>query len=251
MIEAIERSPQMPVKVLAAGSLRTAMTDIIQTFTDSTGTAIEADFGPAGFLRERIEAGEQFDLFASANMEHPQRLVKAGLAADVARFARNRLCVVARRDLGLTPENFVTVATDPAIRLGTSTPVVDPSGDYALEVFRLVEARFPGLGRALEAKALRLVGGRVPTPVPPGKQGAGWLIASGKADMFLTYESNGRLSIDDPMLTVIPLPDDLSPVVEYGLAHRPVACETVLRLRDFILSEPGQLVLLAHGFRSK
>lgn len=249
MTVADETMPQELVKVLAAGSLRAAMTDIIRTFTESTGTVVIADFGPAGFLRERIEAGEAFDLFASANMEHPHRLLKAGLASEVVRFARNRLCVVARKDLGLTPENFVTIATDPTVRLGTSTPVVDPSGDYALEVFRRVEARHPGLGRVLEAKALQLVGGRVPTPVPAGKPGAGWLIAAGKADMFLTYESNGRLSSDDPMLTIVSLPEDLSPIVEYGLAPRSGAGEAALRLRDFILSEPGQLLLIHHGFR--
>ena len=51
-----------PVKVLAAGSLTGAMTAIAQLYTQKTGQKIEAQFGPAGLLRERIENGEQADI---------------------------------------------------------------------------------------------------------------------------------------------------------------------------------------------
>ena len=84
-----------PVKVLAAGSLTGAMTAIAQLYTQKTGQKIEAQFGPAGLLRERIENGEQADIFASANMEHPQALADKGLATQPVVLLRNRLCAKA------------------------------------------------------------------------------------------------------------------------------------------------------------
>ncbi len=72
-------------------------------------------------MRETIEAGAGFDLFASANMAHPRRFASGGLAEDTICFARNRLCVLARADLGLTTENFLAVLSDPTVRIGTFT----------------------------------------------------------------------------------------------------------------------------------
>ncbi|AOF92607.1 substrate-binding domain-containing protein [Sinorhizobium sp. RAC02] len=68
------------VRILAAGSLRYAMPEIAAAFEKTTGVSLL--LGPAGLLRERIEAGEPFDLFASTNMAHPQRLVSIGLAKE-------------------------------------------------------------------------------------------------------------------------------------------------------------------------
>ena len=45
---------------------------------------------------------------------------------------------------------------DPAVKLGTSTPKADPSGDYAFEVFAKAEKLKPGANAALEKKALQL-----------------------------------------------------------------------------------------------
>ncbi len=63
---------------------------------------------------------------------------------------------------------------DPAVKLGTSTPQADPSGDYAWEVFRRVDKLRPGSFVALEAKALKLTGG----PSSPHRRLTGASIAS-------------------------------------------------------------------------
>ncbi len=43
--------------LLAAGSLRSAFLPLVAHFRQHTGLAVDAQFGPAGLLRERIEAG--------------------------------------------------------------------------------------------------------------------------------------------------------------------------------------------------
>jgi ABC-type molybdate transport system substrate-binding protein len=81
---------------------------------------------------------------------------------------------------------------DPAIKLGTSTPKSDPSGDYAWEVFRKADALRPGAFATLSAKALQLMGGPNSPPALPGRVLYGALVGDGKADIFLTYCTGAR-----------------------------------------------------------
>jgi len=235
------------IQVLSAGSMRHAFPAIIKAFTEATGIAVSLSLGPAGLLRERIETGEAFDLFASASMAHPLRLAADGITEEAICFARNRLCVIARANLGLTTENFLAILSDPAVKIGTSTPGDDPSGDYAFEVFDLIEARHPGLGVAIKARSRQLVGGRNSPPTPPGK-GGGYLITDGEADLMMSYYSNAQLFAADPAFSIVEIPVELAPKVEYGLGLRRHAPDEARQLRDFLLSESGQGILEEAGF---
>lgn len=235
------------IQVLSAGSLRHAFSAFIDAFGQESGLAISLTLGPAGLLRESIEAGAGFDLFASANMAHPRRLASLGLAEDAVCFARNRLCVLARADLGLTRENFLAVLSDPAVRIGTSTPGDDPGGDYAFEVFDRIEARYPGKGEAMKSRSLQLVGGRNSPPAPAGR-GAGYLVTDGEVDLMMSYYSNARLLAVDPAFSVVDIPGEFQPLIEYGMAIRRNANAETGQLRDFLLSATGQEILSEAGF---
>ena len=126
------------IQLYAAGSLRTALTDVGKAFTAATGQRVQGKFGPSGALKDEIVAGARADVFASANMEYPQALNLAHKSGPVTLFARNRLCALARPGLKVDSVNLVDRMLDPAVKLGTSTPNSDPSGDYAFEVFRKV-----------------------------------------------------------------------------------------------------------------
>lgn len=235
------------VHVLSAGSMRHAFPAIIDAFGQETGIAVALTLGPAGLLRETIEAGARFDLFASANMAHPRRLAAAGLSEDAICFARNRFSVVARADLGLTTESFLAVLSDPDVRIGTSTPGDDPGGDYAFEVFDRIEARYAGKGEAMKSRARQLVGGRNSPSTPPGK-GAGYLITDGEVDLMMSYSSNARLLAVDRAFTVVDIPDEFQPLIEYGVAIRRNADAETRCLQDFLLSTLGQKILSEAGF---
>ena len=58
-----------PVQLYAAGSLRTALTEIAAAFEAQAGIKVQAKFGPSGTLKDEIAAGARADVFASANME--------------------------------------------------------------------------------------------------------------------------------------------------------------------------------------
>jgi molybdate transport system substrate-binding protein len=122
------RADEGAVHLYAAGSLRSASTEVIAAFEKAQGVKVEPTYGASGLLRA-ARGGERGDLFASADMGQPRALQNAGKAGPVVLFARNRLCVLARPNLAVTPKTLLAVMLDPAVRLGTSTPKADPSGD--------------------------------------------------------------------------------------------------------------------------
>src|SRR5262245_31124587 len=92
-------------------------------------------------------------------MEHPQALATAGKSGPVVLFARNRLCALVRPGLAVESATILDRMLDANVKLGTSTPRADPSGDYAWEVFRKADSLRPGAFAVLAGKALQLTGG--------------------------------------------------------------------------------------------
>ena len=235
----------------AAGSLRAALDEIAREFERREQVRIEAVYGASGLLRDRIAKGEPAEVFASANMAHPASLAAAGKAMPPLPFARNVLCALTRPEVGVQPGNLLERMLDPAVRLGTSTPKADPSGDYAFELFAKAEALRPGARRSLEAKALTLTGGPDSPPPPPDRSVYGDLVARKQADVFLTYCTNALLARRDfPDLVSVSIAPELSVGAQYGLTVMRGAPEPAWRFAWFILSDDGQAILKRHGFGS-
>jgi len=238
-----------PVQLYAAGSLRSALTEVATAFETQTGIKVRAKFGPSGTLKDEIAAGARADVFASANMEHPQALASARKSGPVVLFARNRLCALARPGVAIETATLLDRMLDPAVKLGTSMPRADPSGDYAWEVFRKAEKLRSGAFATLERKALKLVGGADAPTAPPGRTVYGMLIAEGKADLFLTYCTNAMEAKKDVGgAQIVTLPDELAVGADYGLTVIADAPSDAYRFAMSILSADGQQILARYGF---
>jgi len=241
-----------PVKLHAAGSLKAALTELAAAYEAAYGVPVTAKFGPSGLLREAIENGEAAEVFASANMKHPQTLAAAGKGGPAVLFARNELCAVAQPGVAVAPDSLLQRLLDPALRLGTSTPKADPSGDYAWQVFAKAEALQPGAQAKLEAKALQLTGGPASEKAPEGRNTYGWVMEQGRADIFLTYCTNAVLAkAEVPALQIVALPQDLGVGADYGLIVLEGASPAAWRFAFFILSPEGQAVLARYGFTAE
>jgi molybdenum ABC transporter molybdate-binding protein len=240
---------QAPVSVYAAGSLRAPLTAIAGEYEKQKGQPVKLVFGPSGLLRDRIAGGEPVDVFASANVEHPDTLVARGWASATVPFARNELCALAQPRVGLTSANMLAVLLDPQWKLGTSTPKADPSGDYAWEVFRRADALRPGAYATLIAKAKQLTGAPQ-SPAPPKDRNVyGMLVANGEADVFLTYCTNAQQAIAEvPTLVSVRLPENLRVGARYGLAVRRDAPPAARALAEYLVSAQGQARLATYGF---
>lgn len=233
----------------AAGSLRGALTEVSKALEASSDLKVEAKYGPSGLLRDEIVGGANAHVFASANMEHPAALAKAGKAGPVVMFARNRLCALVKPGLAVTTDNLLERMLDPQVKLGTSTPKADPSGDYAFEVFRKADALKAGSNDVLSKKALQLTGGPNSPPPPAGRNVYGHVVADGQADIFLTYCTNAIVAQkENPDQQVVALPDNLAVGADYGMTIISGAPANAERFAKYILSSDGQDILARHGF---
>jgi molybdenum ABC transporter molybdate-binding protein len=237
------------VNLYAAGSLKAALTDVARGFEKTAPAKVVTTFGASGLLRERIEKGETAHVFASANMKHPKTLEKQGRGGPVRLFVRNELCAIAQPAIAVTEATLLDVLLDPKIRLGTSTPKADPSGDYAWELFGKAEKLRLGALKALDAKALKLTGGRDTAKSPEGRNQYGWVMEQKKADVFLTYCTNAVLAKKEvPDLRIVAVPRALAVGADYGLIVLAGAPKTAEGLARYILGPEGQKILAGYGF---
>lgn len=235
-----------PVRVFGAGILVGPVKEAIAASGLPPGAVAEPVFGPAGLLRERIAGGEPADLYLSADLAQPRRLVEAGRGRLVVPFARSRLCVVARTALGLTPETLLDRLLAADLRLATSTPVLDAAGDFTEAVYARADLLRAGAGGALRRKALKLIG--TPGAMTPvgGHTVSESIFMSDRADALLYYCSGQSATVRAvPGLSIVELPATLAVPVVLGMAivsDNPDA----MRLALFLLSEPGQAILAKH-----
>jgi molybdate transport system substrate-binding protein len=240
-----------PLKVYSAGSLRGALGEIFAARGLTSADQVQSTFGSAGTLRRRLEAGEPADLFLSADMAAPLRLFQShhGKLAPIA-FARNTMCVMGSKALGLSAANALDLMLAPDVKLATSLPGADPSGDYALGVFKLAEKVQPGAETRLTAKASHPFGGTTPLVPLEGHTAIGSLFIEKKIDLLLSYCSGASdLTKDVPDIVAVPVPASLDPKPAYGLAilsDNPTAAQLAL----FILSQDGQAILQRHGLKT-
>nr|WP_068870986.1 substrate-binding domain-containing protein [Edwardsiella tarda] len=235
------------IRVLAAGSLRSALTPLIAAFTRQTGLRVALRYGPAGLLRERILAGEPCSLFASADRHNAQALIDAGLAQARFPLAANRLMLSARAAACRPGDDWLALLRDPTLRVATSTPHCDPGGDYAWQLFTRLEQGYPSLGTALKWRARPLVGGRGGVTIPPGECAAAWLIRQGLTDLFIGYAHYGQQLAQAADLRVLTLPEPWNVLCDYQLAQLATDAASQ-RLCHVMLSEAGQVYLRQAGF---
>ena len=76
------------LRVAGAGSLTESFSDLLRRFPAGADTIATPEFGPSGLMREKIDAGLDVDLFASADMEQARRLAAGHPDRMVINFTR-------------------------------------------------------------------------------------------------------------------------------------------------------------------
>jgi molybdenum ABC transporter molybdate-binding protein len=237
------------VSVYSAGSLRGALTTIANDFETRTGQKIALTFGASGLLRERIEKGEAAQVFASADTDHPQRLAQRGGWQPSTVFARNTLCALTSDKMDTTPSTLLATLLRPDVRLGTSTPKADPSGDYTWALFEKAEVLQPGTFATLSTKAHKLVGAADSPQPPEGRLVYAWIMDKGDVDVFLTYCTSAIAAQKEvPRLKVVQLPPELKVGAAYGMTVRQDASPAASAFAKALLAPEGRAVFDRFGF---
>ncbi|MGI8803776.1 MAG: substrate-binding domain-containing protein [Solirubrobacteraceae bacterium] len=119
------------LRIFAAGSLRPAF-DVL------AGDGGSLAYANARDLADRITAGEEADVFASASPEHPRALHAAGLVGEPRAFASNRLVVAVP---AASPAGDIGVLATPGARVIIEVEGI-PLGDYTRDFLRSAGGAF-------------------------------------------------------------------------------------------------------------
>lgn len=106
IVSATLTSKVQAVTLYNAGSLRNALGEVSNNFTQTYGIEVTQVSSPSGSLRDRIEQefssqGASADVFASADIGNPQKLFESGLGSPSVNFIDNRLVALVKPGLTL------------------------------------------------------------------------------------------------------------------------------------------------------
>lgn len=94
-LSVVAQSP--PVTVFAAASLKTALDEVVQLYSEQTGKSVQVSYAASSALARQIQYGAPANVFISANSGWMDWLQKDGLLRDETRvdLLSNRLVLIA------------------------------------------------------------------------------------------------------------------------------------------------------------
>jgi molybdate transport system substrate-binding protein len=233
---------QTSLRVAAAADLEPVLPPILEQFRQATGIRAEATYQASAMLTTQIMNGAPFDVFLSADLSYPKRLMDAGLAdtvgsADLSMpitYARGTLVLWTRKDSPLGQPSLDLLRNPAVKRLAIANPERAPYGRAAvaaLTSLNLYEALKPRLVTAENIAQ------------------AAQFVDSGNADaglISLTSALTPRMAAGGKYFVV---PRDLYPAIEQGavVVSKTTEREAARRLLDFLLSQPIQAQLAKSG----
>jgi molybdate transport system substrate-binding protein len=222
------------LRVAAAADLEPVLPPILKQFEQATGIHADATYQASAVLTTQIQNGAPFDLFLSADLAYPKRLIDAGLAdtagsADSSTpmvYARGTLVLWTRKDSHLTPSLDLLRSPD-LKRLAIANPERAPYGRAAvaaLTSLQLYEGLKPRLVTAENISQTAQF-------VDSGNAEAGLI--------SLTSALTPRLLASGNYFVI---PRNLYPPIEQGtvIISKTAQRAEVHRLLDYLLSAPIQ-----------
>ena len=125
--------------VAAASDLQSALPVIAAQFEQETGRHVTLTFGSSGNFFAQIQNGAPFDVFLSADIDHPKRLEAEGKAepGSTYRYAVGYIVLWTRNDSGLDVRSGLTVLLDERVRrVALANPEHAPYGRAAVAALR-------------------------------------------------------------------------------------------------------------------
>jgi molybdate transport system substrate-binding protein len=228
------------LRVFAAASLADAFREIAAVHERAhPGHRVELNLGGSPTLRTQIEQGAPADVFASADLEHAQALVRAGLLGPTRVVGRNRL-VVAVPARGARVSGLAGLAA-PGTKVVLAGPNV-PAGRYAAEVLaRLGASGLYGEGFAARVQS-NVVSHETNVRAVLSK------VALGEADAGFVYTTD--MAAGGREVAAIEIPERHNVVAEYpvGVVSRSAAPAAAQAFVETVAGPEGQAVLRRHGF---
>ena len=233
---------QTSLRVAAAADLEPVLPPILEQFRQATGIRAEATYQASAMLTAQIMNGAPFDVFLSADLGYPKKLIDAGLAdaagsADSSTpisYAGGTLVLWTRKDSPLSPPSLDLLRNPALKRLAIANPDRAPYGRAAvaaLTSLKLYDALKPRLVTAENIAQ------------------AAQFVDSGNADAGLISLTSAMTPHMASSGTWFLIPRDLYPPLEQGavIVSNTTQRAAVHKLLDYLLSPPIQAQLAKSG----
>jgi molybdate transport system permease protein len=221
--------PRGDLTVLASASLTETFTTLGRQFESAHPLArLRFGFGAGSALAAQIVADAPADVFASASVDHMDRVIAAGRATEWKAFARNALTVAVPSG---NPGHVTALRdlADPAVSVAVCVPTA-PCGALASQVFENAGIDVTPVTEEVDVKAtLRKV-------------------ALGEVDAGLVYVTDVRTAGGKVKQVRIPEGVNVSTTYPIGVLSRSPNRQLAQAFVDHVLSGAGAAVLGAAGF---
>jgi molybdate transport system substrate-binding protein len=241
MIAGVLSAKAQQIRIAAAADLEPVLPPILEQFKQSTGIDAQATYQASAALTTQIQNGAPFDVFLSANLDYPQKLIAAGLAEGLDEgtagtpivYARGALVLWMRKDAHLTP-SLELLRNSALTHLAIANPDRAPYGKAAVACLQKL-----GLYDALKPKLV----------IAENISQAAQFVDSGNADaglISMTSAKTARLTADGHYFEI---PTDLYPPIEQGAVLVAKTSERVAakKFLVFLMSAPVQEQLRKYG----
>lgn len=122
--------------IAAASDLNFAFKDLVAEFERATGTHVKLSLGSSGNFFSQIQHGAPYDLYFSADIRYPQKLIQTdhALADSLYKYAVGRIVVWVPNSFGVPVEKLgMEALLDPSIRkIAVANPKHAPYGRAAI-----------------------------------------------------------------------------------------------------------------------
>jgi len=234
-----EETPQKLVTVAAAADAKFAFDEVVVAFEkEHPETKVQVNYGSSGNFYAQLSQRAPFDLFFSADVAYPTKLVEAGLAVADSQFtyAIGKLVVWAPTNSAVNLRQGLEVLLQPSVRkIAIANPEHAPYGKAAVAAMQKL-----GVYEAVKAK---LVYGE---NIAQTAQ----FVQSGAADLGIIALSLAMAPVMKAKGSYWEVPSDAYPRLEQGgvmmsWARNPKQAKD---FKEFVLSAPGKQILRRYGF---
>lgn len=232
------RAQQPSVRVAAAADLKFAMEELAKKFENKTGARVDVSYGSSGNFFSQLQNGAPFDLFFSADVEYPRKLVAEGFAepGTLGDYALGRIVIWMPDDSSVDPaKEGWNALLDPGVqKIAIANPELAPYGRAATSALKKA-----GIYERVKAK---LVYGENISQAAQFVQSAN--AQAGIIALSLAFSPGMKRG------KVWQIPAEMHPPIEQGAVllknarNRPAAQAFL----NFVKSAAGKEVLEQHGF---
>ena len=228
------QAPSEEITIAAAANLTDAFTEIAKEFTSRTGVRVRLSFGATADLARQIENNAPFDVFASADAEHVDKLESLGLLSPGTShlFARGRLVLWIPQDSPFKLNRIEDITRTEVERISIAKPDLAPYGRATIEALRALN-----LWTQVEQKVIYAQN------VSQAKQYA----ATGNAEVAFIPLALIKVGEGDTIEVDEHLYQPLNHAIAIIKDSRQQ--EAATRFVSFILSPEGQAILERYGYR--